>query len=185
MYAFPSPTLDIIFLHGLGGTSRGTWSWERDPLNFWPPWLADDSELSRARILTFGYNAAITGQYTSLNILDFAKDLLFRMKTYSGDYQQDSAPIGEVCFHYVSRSVNTNRDHSSVSNYLRSTFDGRPSRQKGISTMATILEPITNRTLGIYHRQGRPAVCEYYCACLSDGLPSYAAQRLSICSDSQ
>ena len=97
VYAFPNPILDIIFVHGLGGSSRGTWSWERNPLNFWPPWLADDAELTRARIFTFGYNANFTGHYTSLNILDFAKDLLFRMKTYSGEYQQSDTPIGEVC----------------------------------------------------------------------------------------
>jgi len=97
VYAYPDPALELIFLHGLGGTSRGTWSWERDPVNFWPPWLIEDSELSRTRIFTFGYNAAFAGQYTSLNILDFAKDLLFRMKTHSGGYQQDSTPIGKVC----------------------------------------------------------------------------------------
>lgn len=97
VYSFPNPILDIIFVHGLGGTSRGTWSWERDPSNFWPPWLADDAEFSRARIFTFGYNAHFTGQHTSLSILDFAKDLLIRMKTYSGEHHQGDAPIGHVC----------------------------------------------------------------------------------------
>ncbi|KAL8715497.1 MAG: hypothetical protein Q9220_000832, partial [cf. Caloplaca sp. 1 TL-2023] len=96
VYAFPSPILDIIFVHGLGGTSRGTWSWERDPSNFWPPWLVDDPELSRARMFTFGYNANFNGQHTSLNILDFAKDLLLSMQIYSGEYHQNDAPIGEV-----------------------------------------------------------------------------------------
>lgn len=100
MYAFPDPILDLIFVHGLGGTSKGTWSWERDPVNFWPPWLGGDIELSKTRIFTFGYNASFSGQYTTFNILDFAKDLLFRIKTYSGEPQQDdepSAAIGEVC----------------------------------------------------------------------------------------
>ena len=98
VYTCPKPVLDIIFVHGLGGSSQGTWSWERNPLNFWPPWLADDLELSTARLFTFGYNANFTGQYTSLSILDFAKDLLFRMKTYSGDLQRENMPTGEVCF---------------------------------------------------------------------------------------
>lgn len=98
VYAFPHPILDVVFLHGLGGTSRGTWSWEHDPANFWPLWLPDDVEFSRTRIFTFGYNAAMTGQYTSLNILDFAKDLLFRMKTYLGDNEQGNTQIGKVCF---------------------------------------------------------------------------------------
>lgn len=97
VYTFPEPTLDLIFVHGLGGTSRGTWSWERDPANFWPPWLGNDVELSKSRIFTFGYNSAFTGQYTSFSILDFAKDLLFRMKTYSSENREDDIPIGNVC----------------------------------------------------------------------------------------
>lgn len=97
VYASSDPKLDLIFVHGLGGTSRGTWSWERNPANFWPPWLGKDSELARSRIFTFGYNAAFTGQYTTLNILGFAKDLLFRMMTYSGEHQQDGVGIGKVC----------------------------------------------------------------------------------------
>lgn len=96
VYTSQDPILDLIFVHGLGGTSKGTWSWERDPTNFWPLWLGADTELSRSRVFTFGYNAAFTGQYTSSSILDFAKDLLFRMKTYSGEYQEDVIPFGKV-----------------------------------------------------------------------------------------
>lgn len=101
VYTSKDPILDLIFVHGLGGTSKGTWSWERDPANFWPLWLGNDVELSRSRVFTYGYNAAFTGQYTSSSLLDFAKDLLFRMKTYSGDYQQDAVPIGKVGCQYT------------------------------------------------------------------------------------
>ena len=96
MHAFPEPLLDLVFVHGLGGTSTRTWSFERDPANFWPPWLGQDSDLSRTRIFTFGYNASVAGQFTSLNMLDFAKDLLFRMKTFSNDDQPQDSPIGKV-----------------------------------------------------------------------------------------
>lgn len=96
MYTSQDPILDLIFVHGLGGTSKGTWSWKNDPTHFWPTWLNDDVELSRSRIFTFGYNAAFSGQYSISNMLDFAKDLLFRMKTYTGEYQRDTLPIGKV-----------------------------------------------------------------------------------------
>ncbi|KAL9120854.1 MAG: hypothetical protein Q9187_002592 [Circinaria calcarea] len=96
VYISPDPLLDLIFVHGLGGTSTGTWSWERDPANFWPPWLGRDVELSRSRIFSFGYNASFVGNYTSFNILDFSKDLLFRMKTFSNEYQHDDPPIGKA-----------------------------------------------------------------------------------------
>ncbi|KAL8818633.1 MAG: hypothetical protein Q9223_002770 [Gallowayella weberi] len=105
VYAFPNPILDIIFVHGLGGTSRGTWSWERDPSNFWPPWLADDADFSRARIFTFGYNANFNGQYTSNIILDFAKELLLSMKIYSGDGHQGDSLIGELPIIFVAHSM--------------------------------------------------------------------------------
>ena len=96
VYTSQDPIIDLIFVHGLGGTSKGTWSWKRDPTNFWPLWLSNDVELSRSRVFTFGYNAALTGQHTSSNILDFAKELLFQMKTFSEDYQQNAVAIGKV-----------------------------------------------------------------------------------------
>ncbi|MCJ1353732.1 MAG: hypothetical protein MMC33_003719 [Icmadophila ericetorum] len=105
VHAYPNPICDLVFVHGLGGTSRGTWSWNRDPENFWPPWLGDDSDLSRTRIFTFGYNAAFAGSYTSLSILDFAKDLLFRMKTYTGENEQDNAQFGEHPIIFVAHSM--------------------------------------------------------------------------------
>ncbi|KAI1141765.1 hypothetical protein F5Y05DRAFT_272392 [Hypoxylon sp. FL0543] len=76
-------SVDILFIHGLGGTSLRTWCRNRDLENLWPQlWLPEESDLSQARILTFGYNAHFSSkkEYASLTIGDFANDLLFRMK---------------------------------------------------------------------------------------------------------
>ncbi len=89
------PVVDLILVHGLGGTSHSTWSWERNPDNFWPRWLATDAELSGARTFTFGYNADFR-QDASSAILEFSRSLLLQMKTYSNPEGTDTAPIGKV-----------------------------------------------------------------------------------------
>lgn len=75
---------DIIFVHGLGGSSRMTWSKNRDLDNFWPlQFLTQEAGLiSQTRILTFGYNANFRPGVGKniMSILDFAKELLFELK---------------------------------------------------------------------------------------------------------
>ncbi|KAK3997916.1 hypothetical protein QBC44DRAFT_392249 [Cladorrhinum sp. PSN332] len=75
---------DIIFVHGLGGSSRMTWSKNRDLDYFWPLQFlaAEPGLLSRARILTFGYNSNFRpgAGKNQMSILDFAKELLFDLK---------------------------------------------------------------------------------------------------------
>ncbi|KAI9725250.1 MAG: hypothetical protein M1828_003431 [Chrysothrix sp. TS-e1954] len=106
VYSYPQPVVDIIFVHGLGGTSKGTWSLGRDPQNFWPPWLGSESDLSKSRIFTFGYRAPIRGHYTTFDILAFAKDLIFRMKIFSGDGEEREArPIGTAPIIFVTHSM--------------------------------------------------------------------------------
>ncbi|XMA09563.1 hypothetical protein WAI453_002354 [Rhynchosporium graminicola] len=70
-----APLADLIFVHGLGGSSRKTWSFERDIKNFWPPWL------------------------------DFAKDLLFQAHTYSHDDKEEDIPIGSHPMIFVVHSM--------------------------------------------------------------------------------
>lgn len=85
------PVVDIIFIHGLGGHSHRSWSWEQDLANFWPAWLSE-SELSKARVHTFGYSAKNKGSKKIASITDFAKDLLFKMK-----FNSLSPRFGLVC----------------------------------------------------------------------------------------
>ena len=73
---------DIVFVHGLGGTSRWTWTKHHDPKLFWPlTFLPLEPDISLARILTFGYDANFRkAGNVSTSVLDFAKDLLFDLK---------------------------------------------------------------------------------------------------------
>ncbi|KAK2798728.1 hypothetical protein FQN50_008766 [Emmonsiellopsis sp. PD_5] len=86
------PTADIIFVHGLGGTSRMTWAYNRDEDLFWPEvWLPTEPDICTARILSYGYNAyfASQGPNSIAGISDFAKQLLFDMKFGKDDSSED------------------------------------------------------------------------------------------------
>lgn len=87
--------VDIIFVHGLGGTSHMTWTKNKDPDLFWPAtFLSQESDIKDARILTFGYRADIIKSNDS-SVLDFAKDLLFEMK-YARGPTGNSIGLGKV-----------------------------------------------------------------------------------------
>lgn len=99
------PVADLIFVHGLGGSSRKTWSFERDVKNFWPPWLGSEVGFSNTRIFTFGYNGRFAGESTKLSILDFAKELLFQARHYAHAYKEDDVPIGTHPLIFVVHSM--------------------------------------------------------------------------------
>jgi hypothetical protein len=93
-----SPAVDIVFIHGLGGTSRATWSKDRDIQFFWPSVLLPmERDICQARILSFGYNAQVVASSgsSSASVLDFAKDLLFELK-YAKDRDSEDLRIGKV-----------------------------------------------------------------------------------------
>ena len=88
---------DIVFIHGLGGTSKWTWSKYRNSELFWPlTFLPLEPELCLTRILTFGYNANILRSGSiGTSVLDFAKDLLFDLK-YAKDERKEDLCMGNV-----------------------------------------------------------------------------------------
>jgi hypothetical protein len=88
----PTPLVDIIFIHGLGGSSLRTWSWNHDTRHLWLHWLADEPTLSSARVWAYGYSGGVDGFSNALSIHDFAKDLLFKLKMESAR----SVSIGTV-----------------------------------------------------------------------------------------
>jgi pimeloyl-ACP methyl ester carboxylesterase len=76
--------VDIIFVHGLGGDSKKTWSGSHDTESFWPQdWLPNDPNFKTARIHSFGYDANWRDRRLSiLSIHDFGQDLLGEMKNH-------------------------------------------------------------------------------------------------------
>lgn len=67
---------DLVFVHGLGGGSKSTWTKDLDPDLFWPrEWLPQDTGFRNVRIHSFGYDSNLDHE-SVLNIHDFAKSLL-------------------------------------------------------------------------------------------------------------
>lgn len=92
------PVADLIFVHGLGGSSRLSWCKDHDVDRFWPlSWLPNDPVIRRARIFTFGYNADFrsSSQSPTLGIADFATALLFDMR-YGRDQDGKNFELGQV-----------------------------------------------------------------------------------------
>ncbi|KAI0205358.1 hypothetical protein F4808DRAFT_411405 [Astrocystis sublimbata] len=97
--------VDILFIHGLGGTSLRTWCKNRELEYLWPQkWLSQETDFAPARILTFGYNANFSArkQQCVLGINDFAADLLYCMK-YS--FSEVGDKMGEVPIVIVAHSM--------------------------------------------------------------------------------
>ena len=68
--------VDLVFVHGLGGGSRSTWTKSGDPALYWPKeWLPQDSEFQDVRIHSFGYDSD-WGNESTLGVHDFSKSLL-------------------------------------------------------------------------------------------------------------
>jgi pimeloyl-ACP methyl ester carboxylesterase len=76
----PHSTADVIFVHGLGGDGRATWSAAPDA--FWPLWIFDD--LQTIEVWTLEYPASMFGSANgSLVVSDQAKQVLDLLAAHS------------------------------------------------------------------------------------------------------
>ncbi|KAI0536122.1 NACHT and WD domain protein [Xylaria digitata] len=83
LYSPPEPILDIVFVHGLGGGSRKTWSKTESLSDYWPQeWLPKDATFEECRIQSFGYNSDwAKSKDNCLNLHHFGKALLGHLAT--------------------------------------------------------------------------------------------------------
>jgi hypothetical protein len=84
--------VNIVFVHGLGGSARGTWTYEPDA-KFWPSWLHNVEGLQNTRIMTFGYDAdwyQIWNPKNLLDISDFGTQLLDQLFLHYSKYPSDT-----------------------------------------------------------------------------------------------
>lgn len=89
LHPVEDPVIDFIFIHGLGGGSRKTWSKTSDRLHYWPKeWLPRDPEFSCVRVHSFGYRADWNDKKgNTSSIHEFALSLLADMR-YNPDIRR-------------------------------------------------------------------------------------------------
>ncbi|MFO1102620.1 MAG: alpha/beta fold hydrolase [Methylocystis sp.] len=63
---------DVVFVHGLGGDSRATWS---SNSGYWPEWVAEANRSARVSVVSYSYNLSIFRR-KSMTIGDHAIALL-------------------------------------------------------------------------------------------------------------
>ncbi|KAI4212781.1 MAG: hypothetical protein LQ351_004483 [Letrouitia transgressa] len=84
---------DLIFVHGLGGGSRSTWTKDNNSSLYWPQmWLPNDAAFLDVRIHSFGYNSNWEKE-SVLNIHDFAKSLLGSIQDCPRIPRDSTAPL--------------------------------------------------------------------------------------------
>ena len=78
LYEPSEPLIDFIFVHGLRGGSRKTWSKTEDISHYWPQqWLPLEPRFKNVRIHSFGYNSDWGERKgSSLTVHDFGQALL-------------------------------------------------------------------------------------------------------------
>jgi PGAP1-like protein len=70
--------VDFVFVHGLRGGSRKTWSATPSEAHFWPKaWLPNDPDFKNVRIHSFGYNSDWADRRENpLSVHDFGQSLI-------------------------------------------------------------------------------------------------------------
>ena len=73
---------DIVFVHGLGGHFRRTWTYKQEETTFFWPLDALAEQLPGARIFSYGYpSGGLQVTRSEAGIRDFAKDLLEALRS--------------------------------------------------------------------------------------------------------
>ncbi|KGO68203.1 hypothetical protein PITC_038700 [Penicillium italicum] len=83
LYSPTAPGIDVIFIHGLGGSSRKTWSKSSLESHFWPKeWLSKDPAFKNVRIHSYGYDSYyLKGKEDCLNVHHIGKSFLGAIST--------------------------------------------------------------------------------------------------------
>lgn len=91
----PECLVDFIFVHGLRGGSRKTWSASPSQAHYWPKeWLPADPDFRRVRIHSFGYNSDwMDRRENLLTIHEFGQSLMEEIQSSPSIRRSKNTPI--------------------------------------------------------------------------------------------
>jgi predicted alpha/beta-fold hydrolase len=89
------PFVELVFVHGLGGGSRKSWSYSHHEDHFWPrSWLARDPDFRHVRTYSFGYQSAKSEVVSTISgIPDIAQSLLSALRDNTAVRQSQNAIV--------------------------------------------------------------------------------------------
>ena len=91
--------VDLVFVHGIGGGARGTWSYSKADVDCWPQrFLPFEQGYENCRIQSFRYTAGLTKEdpYAS-TVADYAQALLALLVSSPALKETPETPIIFVC----------------------------------------------------------------------------------------
>ncbi|EFQ99614.1 LipA and NB-ARC domain-containing protein [Nannizzia gypsea CBS 118893] len=101
LYQTSSPAVDIVFVHGLNGSSYHTWATKKSPEVFWPSDLLPEALRGvEARIITYGYDANVTsfsGGTSKDKLHNHAEHLISSLCALRNSTKSTERPIVFVC----------------------------------------------------------------------------------------
>ncbi|KAF2742947.1 hypothetical protein M011DRAFT_252802 [Sporormia fimetaria CBS 119925] len=125
------PLVDIIFVHGLAGGSRKTWSSSKKLQHFWPKeWLSRDPGFEHARVYSFGYRSDwINTKSSILDVGVFAETLLASIQSSPSMVENRDSRIifvahsmGGLVVKKACIDANTSSNYQDIASRIESIF---------------------------------------------------------------
>ncbi|KAF3483791.1 LipA and NB-ARC domain-containing protein [Arthroderma uncinatum] len=163
LYQTANPAVDIVFVHGLNGTSYHTWATKK-PEVFWPSDLLPKAlQGLEVRILTYGYDANVTafaGGTSKDKLHNHAEHLVAKLCVLRSETRSSERPIVFICHSLGGLVVKkalccyTRVSHQHTQ-HLRSVyvstygilFLGTPHNGSNIAKVASSLQSIINTVI--------------------------------------
>ena len=135
LVAAAEPAVDLIFVHGLAGDSRATWTSPGGSGEVWPCWLVQ--EFPGATIHTLGYSTGFLAKWAAkqMNLYELAESALEHMAGYG---------IGTRPLAFISHSLGG----LVVKQMLRSAVEAKIARWQAIADQTKLVAFIATPHLG-------------------------------------